>query len=328
MKKMKNKYKFLLLIVLLIIILILSLFVGTSKMSILDCINGLFTKNDLVSSVIMHKIRLPRVLGGLLAGIGLSVSGVILQSITNNSLSSPNIIGVNSGAGLFTIIMFSLFPSLIYFHPIGSFLGAFLTSLLIISLSNKFNNSKSTIVLAGIAISTLFNGLISFITLIDTDLLTIYKYFSIGGLSGINMKQLLIPFIFILLSVIILIILARKIEIFSLGDELSKSLGINIKLLKTLVILLASILAGSVVSYCGLLGFVGLVVPHIVRKIINGNLRENIFGCIIIGSIIVLIADIIGRIIIYPSEIPLGIVMAFIGSPFFLYLLLRRRKYA
>ena len=325
--KMKIKNKFIILSIILLLTLVISLLCGSSKMNIIDCIIGLFTNKNITFSIIMRNVRLPRIIASILAGIGLSVSGLIIQSITDNSLASPNIIGVNSGAGLFVILLLFLLPNMYYLTPFASFIGAFLTTLIIIIISQKINNNKSTIILTGVAITSLFNGIISLITLLDNDVLSTYKYFSIGGLSGVTYDLLYIPLLLAVLSIIIVYIFVSKIEILSLGDELAKSLGVNIKFIKFIALICASCLASSVVSFAGLLGFVGLVVPHISRKIINGNLKQNLIGSILLGAIVMLIADTIGRCLFLPTELPVGIVMSFIGGPFFLYLLLRRKTY-
>ena len=327
MNKNNFKKKVIILLIILLITITISLFCGSSKLTIRDCLEGLFTNNQNTNAIIMKNIRLPRIVSALIAGVGLSASGIILQSITDNNLASPNIIGVNSGAGLFTIVFIFFCPTLFIVTPFIAFIGAFLTTLIILLISNKINSSHSTIILAGIAITTLFNGIISLITLIDNDILSMYKYFSIGGLNGITFKQLIIPIILIIITLIISILFSKKIEISSLGDELSRSLGVNPIIIKIITMLCASCLAAAVVSFAGLLGFVGLIVPHISRKVIRGNLKQNLIGAVIIGSILVLVADTLGRCIIYPTEIPVGIVMSFIGCPFFLYLLLRRKKY-
>lgn len=296
-------------------------------MTIIDCVKGLFSNEKYPESIIMQNIRLPRVIAAVIAGIGLSVSGILLQSITDNHLASPNIIGVNSGAGMFTILCMFLFPIAFYALPFVAFVGAFLTTVLILLISNKINTSNASIILVGMAITSLFNGIISLITLIDNDVLSTYKYFSIGGLNGLSFKVLLVPSILIFISIVISLIFCTKIEILSLGDELATSLGVNIKAMKVIAMLCASCLAACVVSFAGLLGFVGLIVPHIARKIMNGNLKQNLIASMILGAILVLVADTLGRSIVYPTEVPVGIVMAFIGCPFFLYLILRGKKY-
>ena len=327
MNKLSFKNKIIILLMMLVILFIISLLCGSSKMSFIDCIEGLFTNNSNTNSIIIKNIRLPRIIGAILAGIGLSVSGVILQSITDNSLASPNIIGVNSGAGMFIILFLFFFPIGFYLTPFIAFVGGFISTLIILAISNKINSSRSTIILAGMAITTLFNGVISLITLVDSDVLIMYKYFSVGGLNAITLKELAIPTVLVFLAVVVSIIFSKKIEIVSLGEEISKSLGVNPTLIKIITMICASCLASSVVSFAGLLGFVGLIVPHISRRFIRGNLKQNIIGSAIIGAIIVLAADTIGRCIAYPTEIPVGIVMAFIGCPFFLYLLIWSKKY-
>lgn len=325
---MKKINKYITLITILVLVFIISLFVGSSKISIIDSIKGLFDSSNNTISIIMRNIRLPRVIGAVVAGAGLAASGVLLQNITNNELASPNIIGVNSGAGLITIILLSIFPSLINYISIGSFIGAFLTTILILSISYRIGNNKVSIILSGIAITTLLNAGINLISLIDNDVLDSYKYFSIGSLNGINIKQLIIPIIFIIISLIISIITSSKSETLILGDSLAKSLGTRVTLYRIITILCASMLASAVVSFAGLLGFVGLVVPHIARKINGCSLKDSIITSSIVGAILVLVCDTLGRIIFYPTEIPVGIIMAFVGCPFFIYLLLRRKTYA
>lgn len=325
---MKKINKYITLITILVLVFIISLFVGSSKISIIDSIKGLFDSSNNTISIIMRNIRLPRVIGAVVAGAGLAASGVLLQNITNNELASPNIIGVNSGAGLITIILLSIFPSLINYISIGSFIGAFLTTILILSISYRIGNNKVSIILSGIAITTLLNAGINLISLIDNDVLDSYKYFSIGSLNGINIKQLIIPIIFIIISLVIAIITSSKSETLILGDSLAKSLGTRVTLYRIITILCASMLASAVVSFAGLLGFVGLVVPHIARKINGCSLKDSIITSSIVGAILVLVCDTLGRIIFYPTEIPVGIIMAFVGCPFFIYLLLRRKTYA
>ena len=229
---------------------------------------------------------------------------------------------------MITIILLSIFPSLINYISIGSFIGAFLTTILILSISYRIGNNKVSIILSGIAITTLLNAGINLISLIDNDVLDSYKYFSIGSLNGINIKQLIIPIIFIIISLVISIITSSKSETLILGDSLAKSLGTRVTLYRIITILCASMLASAVVSFAGLLGFVGLVVPHIARKINGCSLKDSIITSSIVGAILVLVCDTLGRIIFYPTEIPVGIIMAFVGCPFFIYLLLRRKTYA
>lgn len=308
--------------------MLLFLWLGSAALTIEEVITGLFTDRDNRLSVIIRHVRLPRMLGALLAGIGLSVSGVLLQGVTDNGLASPNIIGVNSGAGFMTILTLSLFPEAIFALPFAAFFGAFAATMLILWLSNRIGSSKATIILAGMALTAVLNAGISFISLLDPDVIAAYNAFSIGGLSGITIEALLVPAVLIFFSLGIALLLSSQISTLCLGDSLASSLGVRVKRLRMLSLVCASACAAAVVSFAGLLGFVGLIVPHIARRLTGGNMTKVLAGAALTGAIIVLFADTLGRTLLAPTEIPVGIVMALIGAPFFLVLLFRRREHA
>lgn len=321
-----KKNNFLNILVILIIVLIVSILMalifGGAHISLKDVLKGLFTNEDNKYAIIMQQIRLPRVLGAIIAGVGLSISGLIIQNITNNNLASPNIIGINSGAGLFVIIMLLFIPTF-YLLPIAAFIGAFLTTLLIMCISNKVGGSKVTIILSGIVVTTLINAIISLISLIDTDVLVSYNYFSIGGLDGLTLEKIILPGLLMIIVLVITVIISKKLDVLSLGDDIATSLGVNVKRTRMIALILASLSAACVVSFAGLLGFVGLIVPHIARKLVGNNTRKSLVVSVLVGSILVVLADLLGRVVIAPSEVPVGIIMAFIGAPFFLILLLK-----
>lgn len=279
-------------------------------------------------SVIIYSLRLPRLLAGILAGVGLSLSGVLLQAVTNNHLASPNIIGVNAGAGFTVILSMAFFPTAVYLRPFFAFVGAFAATAVILFVSSRVGSQKSTVILSGIAVTTLLNAAISFISYYDNDLLASYNYFSVGTLGGCTLKELIVPTTVIFLSLIFAMVLAQKTDILCLGDSIALSLGVNVKALRLCCLVIAGASAAAVVSFAGLLGFVGLVVPHIARRLVGTALRQLIPVTVLTASIIVLWADLLGRVILAPSEIPVGIVMAFVGAPFLFYLLIRRKKYA
>ena len=305
-----------------------ALWLGSSKLSLSEVFAGLFSEENTKISVIIRHIRLPRMLAALLAGVGLSVSGVLLQGVTDNGLASPNIIGVNSGAGFLTILMLSCFPHAVFALPFAAFFGAFLTTLLIVWTANRIGSSKTTIILAGMALTTILNAGISFISLLDTDVVAVYNYFSVGGLSGVTMERLLIPAVLIFLSLGVSLLLSPKISLLCLGDSLASSLGVRVRFLRIVCLLCASASAAAVVSFAGLLGFVGLIVPHIARRLTGGGMTKALLSSSLVGGTIVMLADTIGRTLFAPTEIPVGIVMALVGAPFFLVLLLRRREHA
>lgn len=278
------------------------------------------------AKIILLNLRLPRVLAALLAGVGLSVSGVLLQSVTGNALAAPNIIGVNSGAGFCCIVMLSFFPNALTLLPLGAFAGAFLTTLLIVYMSSRINAFRGTVILAGIAITALLNAGISLLSLLDSDVLSAYNAFSVGGLASVELNELSVPAIIIIVSLSVSLILSRRIHTLCLGDSLAASLGVRVRALRTVCLICASAAASAVVSFAGLLGFVGLVVPHISRKIAGEHPMPLLITSSLTGAVLVILADFLGRVILAPTEIPVGVIMALIGAPFFFVLLLQRRN--
>ena len=326
-KNNKKISTYLVLLLIMIGAMVCSLTFGSVQLGFEELTEGLFGTSESVETIIMRQIRLPRMLAGLLAGVGLSVSGALLQNVTDNGMASPNIIGVNAGAGFVVIGMIYLLPMKTIWFPIGAFLGAFVTTLLIVWTANRMGTSKITIILAGLVYTTLLNAGISFLSLLDTDVLATYNHFSVGSLTGVGLEVLWFPAILIAVSLIIVIILANKIKILCLGDEMATALGVNVKRLRMLCLVCASALAAAVVSFAGLLGFVGLIVPHIARRFAKGNMKREIIFSMLIGGTLVLVADTLGRVALAPTELPVGIVMAFVGAPFFLFLLLKGEKY-
>ncbi len=315
---------------LLVLVLVLSLFCGSASFSASELFGGL-TRQDGYETVsfILYALRLPRTLAALIAGVGLSLSGTLLQNIMGNPLVSPNTIGVNAGAGLTVVVFLTFFPMALLWLPLAAFVGAFGTSLLIVAVSRKaspYTGSKGTVVLAGIAVTTLFQAIISFLSTLDTDVLSLYTAFSIGSFQGVTMEQLLLPGVLVLGCLLVSLFLSGRIAVLSLGDSMASSLGVSVGQMRALCLLLASLSAASVVSYAGLLGFVGLVTPHMSRKLLGSNIRYQLSGAALLGGILVTVSDLLGRVLFAPSEIAVGILMALVGAPFFFYLLLQRKE--
>ena len=325
----KSAYGKLCLVFVLAVTVLLSLRLGSAQMSWADFLSALMRKTGYETfTTIIYSVRLPRISGAMLAGAGLSVSGVLLQAVTQNPLASPNIIGVNAGAGFAVILTMLFLPTNFYIRPITAFFGAFLTTMLIIAVSSKVGTSKSVVILAGIAVTTLLNACISFISYFDSDLLANYNTFSVGGVSGVDIAELKMPLLIIAISFLTALFIAPKADILCLGDSIALSLGVNVRVVRTLCLVLSSATAAATVSFAGLLGFVGLVVPHIGRRLAGAALKDLLIISAMLGAILVVTADLFGRVILAPSEIPVGIVMAFVGAPFLFYLLLRRKRNA
>ena len=307
----------------LLAIFFLSLFIGSVSIDV----SRLFTL-DSVDNIVFFSLRLPRVLAAFLSGLAFSLSGLLIQRATGNGLSSPNIIGINSGAGASVLLFLSLFPNMFSLLPIVAFLGSLLAVsmvFLISSLTNRVSSSLS-LILAGVAVNALFNAFISTIGSLDPDVMASYSSFSIGGFAGVYASMLKIPAIIIIISLLIAFALARRMDVIMLGDEIASSMGYRPARIRILLIAVASLLAAAAVTFSGLLGFVGLVTPHIASFLTAGKSRRTLVLSALIGPSLVMLSDLASRTIISPSELPAGVFMALIGVPFFIFLLLRRDR--
>lgn len=313
----------------LLLSLLLSLRFGSTYLQTGVFFGGLFRRAGYESAtLILYAIRLPRVLGAILAGAGLALSGTLLQRVTDNPLAAPNILGINAGAGFFVILSLTLFPTAFVLRPLFAFLGAMLCALLILMLSGRAELGKTAVVLCGVALSALFSAGISFFSVLDSDVLAAYNDFSIGGLRGVTMHVLPVPAAVIFCCLIGALLLCRSLRLFCLGDTLAASLGVCVKRVRLLTLLLAAAAAAAAVSFAGLLGFVGLIVPHVARRLSHQHLRTELLLSPTLGASLLLLADLLGRVLLSPTEIPVGIFTALLGVPFFLILLLRRRHHA
>lgn len=322
----RHIYIYILLFGLLITASFLSVMLGSVYINPADILKCFFTPDKTsVTYILIMNIRLPRMLGAIIAGMGLSVAGVILQGVMNNALASPNTIGVNSGAGFFVMLAMMLFPHSGYATSIASFVGALLTTLAIYALAYMADSSRTTIILAGITVSSFLNAGINTIKLINTDITLNITSFLMGTLSGLTFNKIALPAIGIIAAVLVSFILSKPLNILSLGDDYARSLGLNVPLTRFFLLVLSSIMAGLVVSFAGLLSFIGLIVPHICRTLFGSDARYLLPTSALLGASFVLICDIIGRLIAAPYELPAGIIMAFIGGPFFMYLLLKKK---
>ena len=274
---------------------------------------------------IVRFTRLPRVCASMLAGAALATAGAVIQTVLNNQLASPGIIGVNSSAGLAVALMCAVFPWAQKFTPFIAFTGAFLGVLLVLILSEKTGASRMTVVLAGVAISNLFSaGIDAIVTVVPEALLGVSD-FRIGGFVGVTMKQLRLAAILIVVSLVIVISMSHQLDLLALGSDVASSLGLSVRPIRLLFLFLAAALAGAAVSFSGLLSFVGLVVPHTMRKLRGENSFVFLLSSAIGGAFFVTLCDLIARVLFAPFELPVGIVLAFAGAPFFLWILLKQK---
>lgn len=301
--------------------------VGSSSVSLGDLIAWAIggEVSDAAKSILVN-VRLPRVLAALMAGAGLAVAGAIIQAVLDNPLASPNIIGINSGAGLFVLIVASVFPSALWLPPLAAFLGALVTALIIFGISLGANTSRLTVVLAGIAITSVFGAGMNTILIVNPDAYIGSSAFLVGGLSGVLMNDLWWPAIYLIGGLAVAVIAAGKLNIMALGDEGAHALGMNVSACRLAMLGLSAVLAGAAVSFAGLLGFVGLIIPHLVRFFAGHDNRWVLPLSAVSGAAFVVVCDLLARVLFAPYEVPVGILMAFLGGPFFIYLILKNRR--
>ncbi len=315
----------LILALLLIAAALFSLCAGASGASFFAGLRDAITGTDSAAARILIHIRLPRTAAAVMAGAALSCAGVIIQGVLDNPLAGPNVIGVNAGAGFTTLLAASLaFPAALL--PAAAFAGALGAALIILLLSGPMGASKITVVLAGVTLSAIISAGTDLITTIDPEATLGMSTFMIGGFSGVTAIKLQTAACYIIPAIVIALITCGQLDILGLGDETARSLGMRVKLTRCIQLILAAVLAGAAVSFSGLLGFVGLIVPHAIRRIIGGAHRKLMPISIIAGALFVLICDTAARSAFGAYELPVGIILSLTGGPFFLALLIRSRR--
>ena len=297
MNKKAFRIAFPLLITLTILIALLSLLIGSAD---INPVHAILNK-DSTDHIILFSVRLPRMLAAMLAGLALS----------------------------FAVLLFlSFFPELFDALPFAAFIGGLVASSLvfIISASVSRMNSSGSLILGGIAVNALFNAFISTLSSLDPDVLSTYSAFSIGGFSSVQASMLYVPGIIIIASSVAAFFMTERMDVIRLGDEIASSMGYRPLSIRVSLVAIAALASSSAVTFAGLLGFVGLVTPHIARFISGGESRKTLLLTVVIGPLLVMLSDLLARTVVMPGELPAGVFMAIIGVPFFLFLLIRRAR--
>ncbi len=335
-------------LILLTIILLISFIYGPVHISLFQIIDILLNQINIksnfsedgytsIQNMVLLNIRLPRILLAILVGTGLGTSGAILQGLFRNPLVDPGFIGVSSGAavGAMIAIMFSAFFStfinknlLVFLLPILAIIGSFITTLMVYILSKVHNKTNiMAMLLSGIAINALSGALIGIFISISTDSqLRSFTFWTLGGLDNADWSVILITSIFIIFPLTIIYKMKSQLDIFMLGDAEAMHLGINVEWLKKKIILISSIMVGISVSFCGMIGFIGLITPHLIRMIIGPNHNYLIPASALLGALLLTTSDIIAKSIISPAQLPIGVVTSCIGAPFFIWLIYNQKK--
>ncbi len=291
-----------------------------------DTFNGPFVD-------IIWQIRLPRVLLGVVAGIGLALGGVVMQATVQNPLADPYIFGIYSGA-TFGATFFILLGQNILIGPFKNlglafwgFIGALIASIMVFRLSSVGGRmTPIKLVLSGMVVHLIcsaFSSLMIYLTNDNNAIRSIAEW-TMGSLTGAKWNNLLLPTVIVIFLAIFFICQSRIMNIMLLGDEAATTLGIDLNKYRKLYMIIVAVLTGTLVSSCGIIGFIGLVIPHITRSLIGSNHKENLPVAMLIGGIFLVWADVISRIILKNMEMPIGIITSAIGAPFFMYIIIKR----
>ena len=300
--------------------------IGTIEFTPREVLRAIFVDDGSPSRLIIWNLRFPRILTGGLVGICLALSGCVLQGVMRNNLASPSTIGVTGGASFVGYLTLVAFPAYSYLLPIGSIVGAFVTTMLIYALAYQKGVSPVRMILSGMAVSALFGAFNDIIKTLFAESLGNASGFLVGGLNGCGWKsfQMILPYA--LAGLLVCLFLPSKMNILMLGDETANALGLRTELFRFLLIAVSSLLSGAAIAAVGMLSFVGLIVPHIARLLVGSDYRYLFPASVFLGFSLIVICDTIGRVIMPPGEVPVSIIISFIGAPFFLFLLRSRGK--
>lgn len=315
------------LILLLAALCVASICVGSVSLTPGQVWSALWRPDEAATATqIVRFVRLPRVLAAVLSGSALAVSGLLLQAVLGNALASPSTIGVNAGAGLMTLFVAAVLPQAVQWTPVAAFVGALGAALLVYLLAARGGASRMTIILAGVAVSSFLGAMTDTLLTLFPDAQMNRVAFMIGGYTGVSLAGMGFARLLIPAGLAAAWLMSYDLNILTLGEETARSLGLRTGLVRGAFLLLAALLAGCAVSFSGLLGFIGLIVPHAVRFFLGQDHRFLVPGCLLSGAAFALGCDLVARTLFAPYELPVGIVMSALGGPFFLYLLLRQKR--
>lgn len=309
------------------VLLVLLSTIGSVDLSFNEIIKALINDDNKVVTTIVYKMRLPRNILAALVGANLAVAGILLQSVMKNPLADPGITGVSTGASVAAIIILLLAQKYTNILPIVAFVGGAIACILVFLMAYKNGIKPGRIVLAGVAVNTILGGIISFLSTMYSDRIQSAMLWLNGSLATKTWVDVNMLFGYSIIALIVSLLLTRSANVLQLGDEAATNLGFNVNLTRLLISGVAVFLAAISTSVVGVISFVGLIVPHISRMIMGSDHKYTIPFSMVLGSIVLLVADTLGRTIGGAIEIPVGVIMSIVGGPFFLYLLRKRGDY-
>ncbi len=310
-------------IVLLIVTILVALTVGGSSVNASDIYDLIFNSDEVsgVVKIIIYEIRIPRIIGAIMVGATLAVSGVLIKAVMRNPLADTGLLGIQSGASLCAMIIIIIMPSLMPILPIAAFVGGIIAYLILFALAYKNGIQPLRLVLAGVAVNAMFGAFMGIISIYYADRIQNALTWMNGSLASISIGDAKLLVIYGVIALIIALFTIPKCNLLALDDMMITNLGENLNFTRFLLASVSVLLASISVSIVGVIGFVGLVIPHIARMLVGSNHKVMMPFSIILGSLFVLLADTSQVIVFSPTEMPVGIIISLIGAPFFLFLL-------
>ncbi|ELZ33981.1 Fe3+-siderophore ABC transporter permease [Halogeometricum pallidum JCM 14848] len=280
------------------------------------------------TTLIVWNIRLPRVFVAVLVGANLAISGAIFQAVTRNELASPYILGVSSGAGLAILLTLVVFSGLAPFLPLIAAFGGALAFLLVYVIAWQNGTSPVRLVLAGVIVSTVFQSLQTGLFFFADDLAVVQSAiaWTTGSLTGVDWEQVRLALPSTTLAVVLAVLGARQLNVLLLGEQTARSLGMSVERTRFMLSGVAILAASAAIAVAGIVGFVGLIVPHVVRNLVGSDYKRLTVGCLFVGPALMVVADVGARLALNPVQVPVGIVTGLIGGPYFLYLMRKQQN--
>jgi iron complex transport system permease protein len=279
-------------------------------------------------SLIVWNIRLPRVFVAVLVGMNLAVSGAIFQAVTRNELASPFILGVSSGAGLMILLTLVVFSGLSSFLPLIAWVGGAIALLIVYAIAWKNGTSPVRLVLAGVIVGTVFGSMQTALFFFADDIGVVQSAiaWTTGSLTGTDWEQVRMALPWTVVAMVLALLSSRQLNVLLLGESTAKSLGMSVEKVRFALSGVAVLAAAASIAVAGIVGFVGLIVPHMVRNIVGSDYRKLVIGCVFAGPALMVAADVGARLALNPVQIPVGIVTGLVGGPYFLYLMRKQDK--
>lgn len=308
--------------------------IGAANISFAEVFNSLFNRNVMPGhyhSSIIWELRMPRSILAFTAGAGLSIAGLILQKVTRNPLADPYLFGISSGASFGVVVMMSVTTlGMGFYLSIGAFIGSLLAVLLLLAIAGHYGPRQvENMLLSGVALSFLFSAFTSLLLYwSDPQAVTAILFWTLGSFARANWDTLWLPVITVSASLAFMLVKQRQLTALLLGDESAATLGVNVSRLRITMLIISSLLTASIVALCGGIGFIGLMIPHIVRFFISNGSRYSFIVTALVGGVFMLWVDIASRVALSNQELPIGIITSAIGSVFFLSLLYFRKRKA